>query len=132
MWKIGFNADPDSAVRVGETFRVNFTNPGNLHLYRNSAKYLRIKKTWLSISIKMFEFHIKGQAIAAEFNFPDELISLGRYSKWSTSEHLHNLNQLSKMDLEDFEGSPNQLTSTPHLSSGYKGKGIGKRRKLLS
>ena len=69
--------------------------------------------------------------MAAEFNFPDELISLGRYSKWSNSEHLHNLSQLSKMDIEDFEGShSNQLTSTPHLSS--KGKGIGKRRKLLS
>ena len=79
----------------------------------------------------MFEFHIKGQAIAAEFNFPDELISLGRYSKWTNSEHLHNLSQLSKMDMDDFEGShSNQLTSTPHLSS--KGKGIGKRRKLLS
>ena len=44
LWKIGFNADPDSAVTVGETFRVNFTNPGNLHLYRNSAKYLRINE----------------------------------------------------------------------------------------
>ena len=71
-----------------------------------------------------------GQIIATECNFPEELISNGKYPDWSNSETLHNLRQLSRMDIEDYQ-IPNTRTSTP-LNSGQKGKGIGKRRKILT
>jgi len=98
LWKIAFNADYQACLRIGETFKVNFTE--------------------------------KGQIIATECNFPEELTSNGKYPDWSNSETLHNLRQLSRMDIEDYP-LPNTRTSTP-LNSGQKGKGIGKRRKILT
>ena len=61
--------------------------------------------------------------MANECNFPEELISNGKYPEWSNSEHLHNLRQLSRMDIDDYP-LPSARTSTP-LNSGQKGKGIG-------
>ena len=29
LWKIAFNADPQESMKIGETFRVNFTEKGN-------------------------------------------------------------------------------------------------------
>ena len=29
LWKIAFNADPQESMKIGETFRVNFTEEGN-------------------------------------------------------------------------------------------------------
>ena len=71
-----------------------------------------------------------GQTMATEYNFPEELMSVGRYSQWTTSEHLYNLTQLSKMDIDDYP-LPDLRTSTP-ITSGQKGKGVGKRRKILT
>ena len=55
---------------------------------------------------------------------PNQIISNGKYPERSNSEHLHNLRQLSRMDIDDYP-LPSARTSTP-LNSGQKGKGIGK------
>ena len=47
LWKIAFNADQQCALKVGETFRVNFTEKGKLNFKLFRENFLNLK-TWSS------------------------------------------------------------------------------------
>ena len=140
LWKIAFNADRQAWLKIGETFKVNFTEKGFYDIYpltvsqRNyfylfNVIYFTLQQLNKN-GFNQTRYFYSGQIIANECNIPEELISSGKCPEWSNSEHLDNLRQLSRCDIEDHP-LPNTRTSTP-LHSGQKGKGVGKRRKIIT